>query len=219
MITINLIFSNRKFFCMCSMKSFSKAKIHKPSLSDNLFEMLLLLHSLLFVERRLFFSFVLINCVSESNHCLYWINGRKILTENMTQLIFRISQTTRQYASQNSYTDQNCRNVLKFSDRRVLAKGVDPFWEEQSDEGLPCLSLRVQLLNSSLYGRATLFKSKDNYSNFSGVQILRNFTGNGPKFSDRNSVDLDQTAPRGTVWSRSTLFAIPSASFGHITQC
>ena len=35
---------------------------------------------------------------------------------------------------------------------------------------------------------------------------------NGPKFSDRqiraNSVDPDQTAPRG----RSTLFAIPSAS-------
>ena len=38
---------------------------------------------------------------------------------------------------------------------------------------------------------------------------------NDPKFSDRltceNSVDPDQTAPRG-----STLFAIPSASFGCI---
>ena len=42
-----------------------------------------------------------------------------------------------------------------------------------------------------------------------------------PKFLDRwgwaNSVDPDQTAPRGAVWSGSTLLAIPSASFGHIT--
>ena len=44
---------------------------------------------------------------------------------------------------------------------------------------------------------------------------------NDPKFSDKqdlaNSADPDQTAPRGTVWSGSTLFAIPSASFGLIT--
>ena len=44
---------------------------------------------------------------------------------------------------------------------------------------------------------------------------------NDPKFSDRyawaNSEDPDQTAPRGAVWSGSTLFAIPSASFGLIT--
>ena len=44
-------------------------------------------------------------------------------------------------------------------------------------------------------------------------KIIRHF----PKFSDRqvwaNSVDPDQTAPR----SGSTLFAIPSARFGHIT--
>ena len=43
---------------------------------------------------------------------------------------------------------------------------------------------------------------------------------NDPKFSDRfawaNSADPDQTAPRGAVWSGSTLFAIPSASFGLI---
>ena len=36
---------------------------------------------------------------------------------------------------------------------------------------------------------------------------------NDPKFSDRyawaNSTDPDQTAPRGAVWSGSTLFAIP----------
>ena len=42
-----------------------------------------------------------------------------------------------------------------------------------------------------------------------------------PKFSDRqvwaNSVDAYQIAPRGAVWSGSTLFAIPSASFDRIT--
>ena len=45
---------------------------------------------------------------------------------------------------------------------------------------------------------------------------------NFPKFSDgqiwANSADPDQTAPRGAVWSGSTLFAIPSASFGCITR-
>ena len=44
---------------------------------------------------------------------------------------------------------------------------------------------------------------------------------NDHKFSDRyaweNSADPDQTAPRGAVWSGSTLFAIPSALFGLIT--
>ena len=42
-----------------------------------------------------------------------------------------------------------------------------------------------------------------------------------PKVSDRqvraNSVDPDQIAPRGAVWSESTLFAISSALFGQIT--
>ena len=32
-----------------------------------------------------------------------------------------------------------------------------------------------------------------------------------------NSVDPDQTAPEVAVWSGSTLFAIPSESFGHVT--
>ena len=49
------------------------------------------------------------------------------------------------------------------------------------------------------------------------------FYCNDPKFSDRyawaNSADPDQTAPGGAVWSGSTLFAIPSASFGLITLC
>ena len=44
---------------------------------------------------------------------------------------------------------------------------------------------------------------------------------NDPKFSDRqvwaNIVDPDQNAPRGAVWSGSTLFAIPSALFGPTT--
>ena len=44
---------------------------------------------------------------------------------------------------------------------------------------------------------------------------------NGPRFSDRqvwaNSADQDQTAPRGSVWSGSSLFAIPTKSFGDIS--
>ena len=44
---------------------------------------------------------------------------------------------------------------------------------------------------------------------------------NDPKFSDRyawaNSADPVQTALRGEVSSGSTLFAIPSASFGLVT--
>ena len=49
------------------------------------------------------------------------------------------------------------------------------------------------------------------------ICFLMNYR-NYPKFSDRqawaNSADPDQTAPRGAVWLGSTLFAIPSASFG-----
>ena len=45
---------------------------------------------------------------------------------------------------------------------------------------------------------------------------------NDPKFLDRqflaNSADPDQTSPEA-VWSGSTLFAILSASSGHITVC
>ena len=53
-----------------------------------------------------------------------------------------------------------------------------------------------------------------NHQRFADYRIV-------PKFSDRqfwaNSADPDQTAPRGAVWSGSTLFAIPSTSFGCIT--
>ena len=51
--------------------------------------------------------------------------------------------------------------------------------------------------------------------------FAKNETRNNPKFSDKyawaNSADPDQTPPTGAVWSVSTLFAIPSASFGLIT--
>ena len=53
------------------------------------------------------------------------------------------------------------------------------------------------------------------------VDYKRQKYHNVHKFSDRqvwaNSADPDQTAPRAAVWSGSTLFAIPSASFGLIT--
>ena len=61
-------------------------------------------------------------------------------------------------------------------------------------------------------------------SHFVSLAVLwlkYNIYRNDPKFSDRyawaNSADPDQTAPRGAVWSGSTLFAILSASFGLIT--
>ena len=53
---------------------------------------------------------------------------------------------------------------------------------------------------------------------------LKSFVGipNDPKFLDRyawaNSADPDQTAPRGAVWSGSTLVAIPSAYFWPVTH-
>ena len=53
------------------------------------------------------------------------------------------------------------------------------------------------------------------------AMLLNQGTRNNPKFSDiyawANSADPDRTAPTGAVWSGSTLFAIPSASFGLIT--
>ena len=50
-------------------------------------------------------------------------------------------------------------NDPTFSDRRVLANTVDPDQtEEQSDQGRHCLPFRLNLLDSFLYGTATLFK-------------------------------------------------------------
>ena len=48
--------------------------------------------------------------------------------------------------------------------------------EEPSDQGLHCLPFRLHVLDTLLYGKATLFKFWDNYSNISGVRIFRNFT-------------------------------------------
>ena len=49
--------------------------------------------------------------------------------------------------------------------------------------------------------------------------MYKNMNCNDPKFSDTqalaNSAYPDQTAPRGAVWSGSTLLAIPFTTFGH----
>ena len=66
----------------------------------------------------------------------------------------------------------------------------------------------------------SLQKTIEYYQDFTSFVMDR--YRNDPMFSDRyawaNSADPDQTAPRGAVWSGATLFAIPSASFGLITQ-
>ena len=60
-----------------------------------------------------------------------------------------------------------------------------------------------------------LWRNDENY-----LSIIIKYR-NDPKFSDRyawaNNADPDQT-PRGAVWSGSTLFTIPSASFGLIVE-
>ena len=48
--------------------------------------------------------------------------------------------------------------------------------EEQSDQGLHCLPFQLHLLEALLYGKATLFKFKGDYSKFSGVWNFRIFT-------------------------------------------
>ena len=94
------------------------------------------------------------------------------------------------------------------------------------------LSLYCQPLNFQTK-KTIILKSKEHifvfffvvfcgYTAFSFISIgIMIQYPNVPKFSDRqvwaNSADPDQTAPRGSVWSGSTLFAIPSASFGCIT--
>ena len=46
--------------------------------------------------------------------------------------------------------------IPKFSDRYAWANSADPDQtEEQSDQGLHCLSFRLHRLDSLLYGRAT----------------------------------------------------------------
>ena len=96
--------------------------------------------------------------------------------------------------------------------------------------GAPQITLQqylspLSLSSAWLYGTATL----SNFRIITGVFLVSKYLvilryvcyRNFPKFSDSqvwaNSVNPDQTAPRGAVWSGSTLFAIPSASFGLIT--
>ena len=90
---------------------------------------------------------------------------------------------------------------------------------------IPCLGI----YSSQLYRIYTTPKI-EYHQNFKIVQVdpwQTKFqinvtdTRNDPKFLDRyvwaNSADPDQTALSGAVWSGTTLFAIPTVSFGLIT--
>ena len=71
------------------------------------------------------------------------------------------------------------RHDPKFSDRYASANSADP--DQTADQGLHCLPFRLHLLDSLLYGRATLFELWDNYSNFWGVPNITH-SRNGRKF-------------------------------------
>ena len=60
------------------------------------------------------------------------------------------------------------RNDPKFSDRYAWANSADPdqLLEEQSDQGRHCLPFGLHLLDSLLYGRATIFKFKSDHNEF-----------------------------------------------------
>ena len=92
----------------------------------------------------------------------------------------------------------------KFSDRYVWANSADP--DQTAPRRVWSGSTLFAILSAS-FGCITLRWLQ---------QIFRCL-----KFSDRyvwaNSADPNQTAPRGAVWSGSTLFAILSTSFGCIT--
>ena len=57
----------------------------------------------------------------------------------------------------------NERNDPKFSDRYAWTNSADPD-QEQSDQGLHCLSFRLHRLDLLLYGRATKFKFYSDYN-------------------------------------------------------
>ena len=61
--------------------------------------------------------------------------------------------------------NSNYRNGPKFSDKQVWANSVDPD-QTASDQGLHCLPFRLHGLDTLLYGRATLFELKRDYSKF-----------------------------------------------------
>ena len=92
---------------------------------------------------------------------------------------------------------------LNFAYLMILSIRIDVrTWAKHVDTASTLFAIPSALLWLHYYGRV---EQHCYYSNF-------------PKFSDRqvwaNSADPDQTAPRGAVWSGSTLFAIPSLSFG-----
>ena len=109
------------------------------------------------------------------------------------------------------------RNDPKFSDRYAWAKSADP--DQTAPRG-------GAVWSGSIYSQSVctlVTRSTESCCNANCFIFITCCTYcHDPKFSDRyawaNSADPDQTAPRGgAVWSGSTLFAIPSASFGHIT--
>ena len=80
--------------------------------------------------------------------------------------------------------------------------------------------LRQLLLLSEILGFLWYLEKKMLLEKDSNTIIFPSYNNtiiNDPKFLVWvNSVDPDQTAPRGAIWSGSTLFAIPSAPFGCI---
>ena len=69
--------------------------------------------------------------------------------------------------------------ILSFqtdTSEQTLQTQIRLLLEEQSDQGLHCLSFHLHLLDTLLYGITFMFKFSGIFSNFSGVQSFRNFT-------------------------------------------
>ena len=98
-----------------------------------------------------------------------------------------------------------CRNQIpSWYDRKIVESDIKP---EQTNNFWHIRPKMVLAQNWSV----AKFKIRQS------LPATRKFVSyrDDPKFSD--IADPDQTAPRGAVWSGSTLFAIPAASFGCIT--
>ena len=114
------------------------------------------------------------------------------------------------------------RNDSKFLDSQVWANSADP----DQTEGAVRSGSTLFAIPSASFGRITLWLTVKPLQIFrvsEFVGFLQHKVKDAPlyhyfpKFLDgqawANSAHPDQTAPRGAVWSGSTLFAIPSASF------
>ena len=115
-----------------------------------------------------------------------------------------------------SYEETLGLNYLLSTQLRLIRLSGCPGWSESS------LGAHIILLVLSCSGSNGTYSPSIPSSPKLQVHTQNILTyRNVPKFSDRqvwaNSADPDQTAPTGAVWSRSTLFANPSASFGLIT--